>query len=212
MFHPIDLQGWEQRDTFTHFMQAGCVYSLTRELCVTAFRRYTKESGLRFFPALTWAVAAAVNSRPEFRLGYDSAGRLGRFDTVHPEYTVLSEETGRMDSLCTAYTHRFPDFYAAMVQDIRRFHMQGLRTAPRENTVLLSCVPWFSYTEVSFRMKDDRIFLRPFIVWGRLTASGGETVLPFTLQIHHAAADGYHCHLFFCYLEELLRCPAEWLG
>ena len=25
MFHPIDLQGWEQRDTFTHFMQAGCV-------------------------------------------------------------------------------------------------------------------------------------------------------------------------------------------
>ena len=49
MFHPIDLQGWEQRDTFTHFMQAGCVYSLTRELCVTAFRRYTKESGLRFY-------------------------------------------------------------------------------------------------------------------------------------------------------------------
>ncbi len=121
MFHPIDLQGWEQRDTFTHFMQAGCVYSLTRELCVTAFRRYTKESGLRFFPAFTWAVAAAVNSRPEFRLGYDSAGRLGRFDTVHPEYTVLSEETGRMDSLCTAYTHRFPDFYAAMVQDIPAF-------------------------------------------------------------------------------------------
>ena len=49
MFHPIDLQGWEQRDTFTHFMQAGCVYSLTRELCVTAFRRYTKEKRPRFF-------------------------------------------------------------------------------------------------------------------------------------------------------------------
>ena len=48
-----------------------------------------KESGLRFFPAFTWAVAAAVNSRPEFRLGYDSAGRLGRFDTVTAELLYL---------------------------------------------------------------------------------------------------------------------------
>ncbi len=76
--HPIDLQGWERRIPYA-FHAGGLrlqpdAGALRHRVC----RRYTKESGLRFFSAFTWAVAAAVNSRPEFRLGYDSAGRLGR--------------------------------------------------------------------------------------------------------------------------------------
>lgn len=39
----------------------------------------------------------------------------------------------------------------------------------------------------------------------------GETVLPFTIQAHHAVADGYHCHLLFEQLNRTLERPEEFI-
>lgn len=35
--------------------------------------------------------------------------------------------------------------------------------------------------------------------------------MPLTMQIHHAAADGYHCSLFYSDVEEVLKRPEEYL-
>lgn len=43
-------------------------------------------------------------------------------------------------------------------------------------------------------------------MWGRFEEHNGEIILPLTIQVHHAAADGYHCHLL---LEELKRILEE---
>ena len=128
---------------------------------------------------------------------------------MHPEYTVLDPATHNMDSLNTAYTPSFPDFYRAMAEDLDRFQRDGIRTVSRENSILLSCVPWFSYTDVSFHPKSSLMFLRPMFVWGRYQEQGEDVPLPFTLQVHHAAADGYHCHLLLEELRGLLERPEE---
>lgn len=210
MFCPIDLETWPRRATFDHFIQLDCSYSLTVPLSIGPLLRFLKEHELRLYPALTWAVTTAVNRHPEFRMAYDPEGRLGYYDLVHPEYTVLDPVTHDMDSLNTPYTPCFSDFYRTMTGDLDRFQRDRIRTVSRENSILLSCVPWFSYTDVSFHPKSSLMFLRPMFLWGKYQGSGDEITLPFTLQVHHAAADGYHCHLLLSELDELLRCPHQW--
>lgn len=153
----------------------------------------------------------AVNRHREFRMGLDGEGRPGYYDEIHAEYTVLDRRTGNMDSLNTAYRAAFSEFYAAMAADLERFEHDGTRTVSRENSVLLSCVPWFTYTGLSFHMKSNLSFLRPMFVWGRYRRQGEELLMPFTIQAHHAAADGYHCHLLFADLERVLREPENYL-
>ena len=209
MFTPIDLETWPRRAVFENFLELDCSYSLTVPLSIAPLLRYVRGRGLRLYPALTWAVTTAVNRHQEFRMAYDREGRLGYYGLVHPEYTVLDPATHNMDSLNTAYTPSFPDFYRAMAEDLDRFQRDGTRTVSRENSILLSCVPWFSYTDVSFHPKSSLMFLRPMFVWGRYQEQGEDVTLPFTLQVHHAAADGYHCHLLLEELRGLLERPEE---
>ncbi|MBC3939187.1 chloramphenicol acetyltransferase CAT [Anaerotruncus massiliensis (ex Liu et al. 2021)] len=211
MFHPIELDRWERKDTFQNFMDLDCSYSVTQDLCVTPFHAHVRARGLRFYPAFSWAVLYAVNRHREFRMGLDGEGRPGYYDEIHAEYTVLDRRTGNMDSLNTAYRAAFSEFHAAMSADLERFERDGTRTVSRENSVLLSCVPWFTYTGLSFHMKSNLSFLRPMFVWGRYRRQGEELLMPFTIQAHHAATDGYHCHLLFADLERVLREPENYL-
>lgn len=211
-FRPIDLETWDRRKIFEEFLELDCSYSLTRELCITDFYHYLKAKKLRFYPSFVWAAVTAINERPEFRMGLDDQGRPGYYDFVNPEYTVLNQRTKNMESLNTAYDPCFRHFYQAMTKDLDRFAGEGTVTDTRENSVLLSCVPWYDYTGLSFHMKSSLSFLRPMLVWGKYRQRDGEVILPFTIQVHHAAADGYHCHLLFKALEEILRHPAEHLS
>lgn len=208
LFHPIHLETWPRRAVFENFKKLDCSYSLTVPLSIGPLLRFVRTHGLRLYPTLVWAVTSAVNRHAEFRMAYDGE-TLGYYDFVHPEYTVLDPNDHNMDSLNTAYTSDFPNFYHAMTQDLDRFQREGSRTISRENSILLSCVPWFSYTDVSFHPKSSQMFLRPMFVWGKYQEQGEEAVLPFTLQVHHAAADGYHCHLLLSDLEELLNRPEQ---
>ena len=125
---------------------------------------------------------------------------------------MLNAKTRNMESLNTAYDPCFRRFYQSMTEDLERFAKEGVGTDTRDNYVLFSCVPWFDYSGLSFHMKSSLSFLRPMIVWGKYRQRDGEMSLPFTIQAHHAAADGYHCHLLFEALEEILRHPAERLS
>ena len=212
MLQIIDPASWPRRNTFAEFMELDCSFALTRSLSVSAFLRHLRDNGLRFYPSFTWAATAAVNAHREFRMGLDEEGRPGYYDVVHPEYTVLDPRTRNMDSLNTPFDREFSRFYAAMSGDLDRFRLEGVHTPSRENSILLSCVPWYSYTGLSFHMKSSRSFLRPMLIWGKYEEREGDASLPFTIQVHHAAADGYHCHLLFQTLEEILEHPEQFLA
>ncbi len=212
MFSPIDLERWDRRAIFEEFLGLDCSFALTRELTITRFHSYVKARGLRFYPSLVWAVVTAVNQHKEFRMGLDPQGRPGFYDLVHAEYTVLDRRSHNMASLNTEYDRDFSAFYRAMSAALDRFEADETLTASREDSVLLSCVPWFSYTGLSFQMKSSLNFLRPMFVWGRFQERQGNIILPFTFQVHHGAADGYHCHLFFQSLEQILAEPDHFLA
>ena len=77
------------------------------------------------------------------------------------------------------------------------------------NTFDVSCLPWVRYRSFDMHIFDSGTYLAPVVTWGKYAREGARTVLPVSLNIHHAVADGFHLSRFFLELQELLDTTAE---
>ena len=56
----------------------------------------------------------------------------------------------------------------------------------------VSSVPWTSFSSFSLQIDGGTEHLLPIFTLGRYVERGTRTLLPLAIQIHHAAADGFH--------------------
>ena len=56
----------------------------------------------------------------------------------------------------------------------------------------VSCVPWVSFTSVGHDTPGPRQMYFPIIVFGRYHEVHDRWMLPFSIMVNHAVADGYH--------------------
>ena len=77
-FEIIDMDKWVRKEILEHFTKtAGCSYSITVNIDITKPYRYIKDNKLRLYPMFTWITSKYINSKKEFRTGYNEQGRLG---------------------------------------------------------------------------------------------------------------------------------------
>ena len=79
------------------------------------------------------------------------------------------------------------------------------------NTFDISSIPWVSFTGFSLHMRDGWKNLLPIVTLGRYREIQGRTTMPLAIQIHHAAADGFHTARLVQELQELFSDPS-WLS
>src|SRR5262249_44210079 len=79
-----------------------------------------------------------------------------------------------------------------------------------DNTFGVSGQTWISFTGLFLNFRDIWTHVAPMFLMGRYTSREGRTPLPFALQMHHAAADGYHASRLITEFQELLTNPS-WL-
>ena len=53
-------------------------------------------------------------------------------------------------------------------------------------------------------MFDNGTYLAPVITWGKFETENGRSVLPLSMNIHHAVADGWHLSRFFADVQETI--------
>lgn len=212
-FNVIDLDNWERKDRFNHFYNnAKCTYSITVNIDITNFYNYIKTNNLTFYPAFTWVVSKVINTYDEFKITFDEKGRLGFFDEISPSYSVLNDKTKIMNDLYTAFSGRFIDFYNNMRNDIDKYKEDNnFKTKFQNNFFIVSCLPWFNYTAFNVNNEGSIPFLFPMVTWGKFFVENNKTIMPLTIQIHHAVADGYHCSLFFNDITKLVNNPYKYL-
>jgi chloramphenicol O-acetyltransferase type A len=75
----------------------------------------------------------------------------------------------------------------------------------------VSSLPWASFTGFTLQIEGGLRHLAPIFTLGRYVEREGRTLLPLAIQIHHAAADGFHTSRLVNELQELLSDPA-WIG
>ncbi|SKC57141.1 type A chloramphenicol O-acetyltransferase [Krasilnikoviella flava] len=209
---PVDVATWPRRQHFEHYLRASpCTYAMTVELDATAFVDALRRSARKTYVAQVWALATVVNRHDEFRMCLTSEGGPAVWPTVHPAFTVFHPERETFSCVWTPYDADFGTFHdaaAAVLAEHGRsaeFFPQG---APPPNAFDVSSLPWTSFTGFTLNIRDGWSHLAPIFTLGRYVERDGRVLLPLAVQVHHAAADGFHTARLVDELRELMADPS----
>ena len=209
MFNYINTSTWERSEHFDYYRsKVVCGYCCTVRLDVTNLINELKKKSLRFYPSFIYCTAKIVNSMKEFRMGIDKNGLPGYFDVSHPNITIFHEDDHTFSDMWSEYNDDFMSFYTNTVNNMEKYKdKKGIKARDNQpaNFFCISCIPWLSYTAYSTYATQDEPNLFPVITFGKITETDGVSEIPFTINISHAAADGYHTSKFINMLQEYIN-------
>lgn len=189
-------ENWVRRPYFEYYMnKIRCRYNVNYELDVTDMVRRIRKAGLRFYPSMLYVVSRGVNMNPEFRMSLDADGEPGFWDEINPSYTIFHDDDKTFSDIWSEYDPRFSVFYARVVEDMTRYRdVKGISAKPGrpENCCPMTSAPWLSFSAYSNDTYSESQMLFPIITFARFFERDGVIRLPFSVFVHHAAADGYH--------------------
>ena len=84
-------------------------------------------------------------------------------------------------------------------------HLGILNSIRSWNFFDVSCLPWVRYKHFDVHVFDEGKFLAPVVTWGKYEPEDGRLIMPLTMNIHHAVADGFHLSRFFNEVQQLIH-------
>lgn len=206
MYTNLDLESWPRREHFEFFRKfEEPFFGLVADVDVTRAYASAKQKETSLYLYYLHAVLAAVNGVEALR--YRISGDAVRvYERVDVSATVMRGDKTFGFSFME-YHSDFKTFAAGAQTEIARVqNTPGLitRTFDMENIIHFSAVPWVRFTSLSharsFTFQDSC----PKVSVGKITEENGRKVMPVSIHVHHALADGYHTGLFFEKLQQEL--------
>lgn len=192
----VDMETYARRGVFRHFSaDCKCSVSVTSRIDVTALKAFSKRSGTRFYLNFLYCLCKALNAREDYRLTWDWQNeRLLCWDKINPTQYVFHEDTETFTVVYTEYDSDYSVFYARAQADLaaaKQTREYGLDSANHPNWFDASCLPWLSYDALHVELPDGYLYLNPIVNWGAYREESGRLMMPVTVRLNHAAADGY---------------------
>ncbi|WP_342488811.1 type A chloramphenicol O-acetyltransferase [Cytobacillus sp. FSL W7-1323] len=213
-FTKIDINNWERKEVFNHFLNQQTSFSITNNIDITELYQFTKEKGYQFYPAFIFLITQVVNTNKHFRMNVTAKGELGYWNRVIPMYTIFDKESALFSAIFTDIDEGFERFHMDYVTDTELYTGTG-KLFPKapvpENVVNISMIPWTTFTGFNLNINTNPNYLLPIVTAGKFFNKNGNIYLPLSLQVHHAVCDGYHTALFMDTFQRLVRNPKQML-
>lgn len=195
----VNLKEWKRAALFQFYMDhMRVVMSLTADIDVLPLIKYSRKNHLKFYPTMIWVVSKAVNAHPEFKYGWDMEGNLVQWDSISPSYAHFHKEDENFTKLTTEYSDDLFAFHKSCMADREKYKdARGFAEGQPPNHFDVSCLPWIKYSHFDLHVFDEGKFLAPVITWGKYQEKQDRAMMPLTMNIHHAVADGFHLCRFF---------------
>lgn len=202
----VNLNEWSRGSLFKFYIdKMRIVMSLTADVDVTKLRAYSKKNNLNFYPLMLWVVSKIINSHDEFKYSWDDAGNLIKWDFVSPSYTDFHADDENFVKMVTEYSDDLFEFCSRVDKDRQRHkNERAILVNQPPNFFDVSCLPWIKYSHFDIHVFDEGKFLAPVVTWGKFEEKDGKLIMPLTMNIHHAVADGFHLSRFFNEVQELM--------
>lgn len=195
-YRVIDRETYYRKGVFRHFSEdCKCSTSMTARIDVTELIRRSKETGTKFYLNFLYILSKVLNSRDDYRMGYLwQTDELICYDTIHPIQYVFHEDTETCSPVYTLYDEDYSVFYRNAENDLeqaKKTREYGLDAANHPNWFDASYISWLSYDSLNIELPDGYLFFAPIVNWGRYREENGRYLMPVSVRMNHAIADGY---------------------
>ena len=192
----IDKETYYRKGVYRHFTEdCKCSVSMTARIDVTEFVKFSKEKGTRFYVNFLYLLTKVLNSRDDYKTQYLwQTDELICYDVLNPIQYVFHEDTETCTPVYTTYYENYEEFYKnalADVENAKKTREYMLDPENHPNWFDASYISWLSYDSLNVELPDGYIYLLPIINWGKYREENGRLMMPLTVRMNHAVADGY---------------------
>jgi chloramphenicol O-acetyltransferase type A len=204
----IDMQTWSRREHFSFYHAFDHPhFGMCANVDVTAFYPAVKQRGVSFTVATVYVIARAANAIPEFRYRIRDGGVV-EHEVVHPGTTILVDE----EAFTFAMFEYAEDFvlFAAKAAELIAYvqeHPSLDVEQGRDDWLLMTPIPWVSFTSFMHPMHLQPPHSVPLFAWGKFFGDGERLMMPLGAQGHHAVMDGLHMGRFYENVQDILDRP-----
>ncbi|AZQ63667.1 hypothetical protein EI427_15975 [Flammeovirga pectinis] len=200
----LTLDKWKRKEQFHYFNSfENPNFSVTANICIDGLIQFKKEHTASLHLLYHYFMLKAMNEVEEFKIRIIDE-KIYAFDTVYGGTTILKED----ETFSFVYLDWFQDFEVfskvgkAAIQKI----IDGEPFEYKENDYpIIHCttVPWIQFTSVQNPNRGKKLDNGiPSVAFGKIFKQENKTMLPISVQAHHALLDGIHMGKFFTKMEE----------
>ena len=206
-YKKIDIETYYRKGVFRHFSEdCKCSTSMTARVDVTDLVKYSKSTGTKFYINFLYLLTKVLNSRDDYKMAYLwQTNELICYDVINPTQYVFHEDTETCTPVYSNYDPDYKTFYDNALADVEKAketREYGLDAANHPNWFDASYISWLSYDSLNVELPDGYLYFLPIINWGKYREENGRLMLPLTVRMNHAIADGYLVAKVYKLLEE----------
>jgi chloramphenicol O-acetyltransferase type A len=199
----LDLESWHRRELFDFFIgYSNPYFNVCTQLEVTKLVEFASNRSIKISSAIHYFALRIANEIEPFRYRLKD-GQVIVYEVVNGGTTVLLPN----ESFAYAYFDYQPDFekfvddMGKAVEEVRT-GTGPLKPTMRDDVIYHTTLPWISFTSFAHARTPGRGDSIPRIVFGKFVKEEKRTMLPISVEVHHALMDGLHVGRFLTRLEE----------
>ena len=206
-FKEIPMDQWDRKNHHQFFIKNFHLphISVTAHVNITSLLKTCNKKGISIFHSTVYLISKALNGIPQFRQRIRENAVI-EWAVANPSYTILSHDEKLL--FCEVeYQDNFSEFYkkslklADQLKVGEVFHENPEKT---DNLLLMSCIPWVSFTAVNHPLHSNLYDSMPRVAWGKYFSERNTILMPFNIQAHHSVVDGLHIGRAFKAFQEQL--------
>lgn len=179
---------------------------MTARIDVSQLMEYSKQTGTKFYINFLYILSKVLNSRDDYRMGYLwQTQELICYDQINPTQYIFHEDTETCTPVYTTYYEDYELFYksaSADIENAKNTREYGLDMEHHPNWFDASYISWLSYDSFNVELPDGYLFFAPIINWGKYRNENGKLMMPVSVRLNHAIADGFLVANVFRLLEK----------
>jgi chloramphenicol O-acetyltransferase type A len=193
-YKQIDLLNWPRYKQYDFFRKYdNPFFNICSTIDVTTLLQQCNKHKESFSTAMLFASIDVANEITEFRYRLKNNGVV-EYNEIYAGSTILNDD----ETFSFCYFDYFSDFSLfneAAKNATHRHKTESLEFDGRNNDLNLihySVIPWISFSSFSHPRNYTTNDSIPKIVFGKYYEKEGRTLMPISIEVHHALMDGLH--------------------
>lgn len=206
MRQKIDIRNWKRKEIYDFFKNyEEPYYGIAVDLDCTEAYEFAKSKDYSFFLYYLHVILKSVNQTDAFKYRIEGDD-LYLYDVINASATV-DRDDGTFGFSYIPYFENLDLFMERATEELIevRTSTQLIRSEIGENIIHFSALPWIQFTHVSHPRRYSRRDSIPKITVGKYHTLNKRKMLPVSVHVNHAVADGLHMGQFFKTLQQLLH-------